>query len=89
MLNSILKSNSPTLFDRKVRSIVFKVICKCDTLEQFKSRFKHDLEREVGLGEKFKESYSAIPDGEKLQIWHKNTSGDPDRLLMDIISITY
>ena len=89
MLKSILKSNRSTIFDLKVRELIRKIIWLCDTLYVFESVFVAQPGQAEGMGDKFKELYYVTRTEEKAQVWRKNNTGEKDRLLFDIVVITY
>jgi len=90
MLKSILKTQNPSLFDRKVKQIVQNIIWQCDSLRVFESKFKDRLKSEVGLGDLFKNLYFTTSSEDKVQVWRKKSPAEiADRLIFDIILMAY
>ena len=90
MLKSILKTQNPSLFDRKVKQIVQDIIWRCDTLKEFETKFKARMKTEVGLGDQFRELYYTTSTEEKVQVWRKKSTAQlTERLIFDIILIAY
>jgi len=90
MLKSILKTQNPSLFDRKVKQIVQNIIWRCDSLKYFESKFKDRLKSEVGLGDQFKELYFTTSSEDKVQVWRRKSKAEiTDRLIFDIILMAY
>lgn len=89
MLKTILKERSVSILDLKVRSIINSFILTVDTFEQFEKNFHDQMIKTEGMGDDFKRLYYVTRTEAKAQVWRRNITGAKDRLLMDIISITY
>jgi len=89
MLKSILKDKSVSILDLKVRSLINSFILGCDTLDYFERTFFIEMDKVKGMGDGFKELYYTTQHNFKVQVWRRNITGAKDRLLMEIISITY
>lgn len=90
MLKSYLKTQTPSLFDKKVKLIVQNIIFRCDTLKEFETKFMQRVKIEVGLGDNFQKLYFVTRTEEKAQVWRRKSQSEiADRLIFDIVSITY
>ena len=75
-------------FDVKVRNLINSFIFNCDTLDRFERLFFIEMNKVKGLGDDFATLYYTTQHKFKVQVWRKEPT-QKDRLLMEIISITY
>ena len=80
----------PTIYDLKVRIMVDGIATNSDGYKEFKRQFELKIgEIQLLNGYSPKQAYVIVDKEFYLQVWHKNTKGEHDRLIIEVFDIAY
>jgi len=71
-------------FDLRLIKMLDSFILKVDTLAQFESEFKVQMDKVQGFGSMFKAAFFTERVGDFVQVKRLNLKGPPDRILFDV-----
>jgi len=89
MIKIIKRSEvKPTIYDLKVRIMVEGIETACNGYADFKAQFAEKIKQIQQLNSfSCEQSYRLIDKGFYLQVWHRNTQGKNDRLILEVFDI--